>query len=114
MATGAGLRAEWRVRQVFFADVPSYRRTPLDLDAAVDIDAVLEGKVVLALNAVDLAHMPGAPVSSALDLCRRPGRWRCSGCSAAVLLRESGARTASAADCVSESPSIMGPIQRWL
>jgi hypothetical protein len=33
---------QWRVREVFVADVPGYPRTPLDPDAAIDIDAALD------------------------------------------------------------------------
>ena len=75
MATGAGPRAEWRVRQVLVADVPSYPRTPLDPDAAINTDAVLGDKADLAPKEFDLAHMPGAPASSTLDRCRLPGSW---------------------------------------
>jgi phosphate acetyltransferase len=61
VASGTGLRTERRVSHVFFADVPTYPRTLLITDAAINIDPTLDDKVDIVQNAIDLAHILGVP-----------------------------------------------------
>jgi len=56
MADGTGLRGHRRVSHVFVLDVPTYPRTLLITDAAVNIYPTLEDKVDIVQNAIDLAH----------------------------------------------------------
>ncbi len=59
VATGTGLRTERRISHVFIADVPTYPRTLLITDAAINIDPTLDDKVDIVQNAIDLAHILG-------------------------------------------------------
>ena len=54
-----GLRTERRVSHVFIADVPTYPRTLLITDAAINIEPTLDDKVDIVQNAIDLAHILG-------------------------------------------------------
>jgi len=55
----AGLRTERRLSHVFVMLVPSYGRPLLVTDAAVNIDPLLEEKVDIVHNAIQLAHALG-------------------------------------------------------
>ena len=59
MAEQTGLRARRRISHVFVLDVPTYPRTLLITDAAVNIYPTLEDKVDIVQNAIDLAHALG-------------------------------------------------------
>ena len=59
MADQTGLRTRRRVSHVFVLDVPTYPRTLLITDAAVNIYPTLEDKVDIVQNAIDLAHALG-------------------------------------------------------
>jgi phosphate acetyltransferase len=61
IATGTGLRTERRISHVFFADVPTYPRTLLITDAAINVDPSLDDKVDIVRNAIELAHILGVP-----------------------------------------------------
>ncbi len=61
VAAGTGLRTERRISHVFFADVPTYPRTLLITDAAINIDPTLYDKADIVQNAIDLAHILGVP-----------------------------------------------------
>jgi len=52
-----GLRTGRRISHVFIMDVPTYPRTLLITDAAVNIYPTLEDKVDILQNAIDLAHV---------------------------------------------------------
>ena len=54
-----GLRTNRRISHVFIMDVPSYPRTLLITDAAVNIYPTLEDKVDILQNAIDLALVLG-------------------------------------------------------
>jgi phosphate acetyltransferase len=61
VATVTGLRTERRISHVFIADVPTYPRTLLITDAAINIEPTLDDKVDIVQNAIDLAHILGVP-----------------------------------------------------
>ncbi len=52
-----GLRTSRRISHVFIMDVPSYPRTLLITDAAINIYPTLEDKADIVQNAIDLAHV---------------------------------------------------------
>jgi phosphate acetyltransferase len=54
-----GLRTSRRISHVFVMDVPTYPRTLLITDAAVNIYPTLEDKTDIVQNAIDLAHVLG-------------------------------------------------------
>ncbi len=54
-----GLRTARRISHVFVMDVPTYPRTLLITDAAVNIYPTLEDKVDIVQNAIELAHVLG-------------------------------------------------------
>ncbi|MGD2141485.1 MAG: bifunctional enoyl-CoA hydratase/phosphate acetyltransferase [Burkholderiales bacterium] len=55
MNTETGLRTDRRISHVFVLDVPTYPRTLLITDAAVNIYPTLDDKVDIVQNAIDLA-----------------------------------------------------------
>ena len=57
-----GLRTNRRISHVFVFDVPTYPRTLLVTDAAINIYPNLEDKVDILQNAIELAHVLGIPV----------------------------------------------------
>jgi phosphate acetyltransferase len=61
MARDTGLRTARRITHVFVMDTPSYDRTLLITDAAINIAPELEDKVHIVQNAIDLAHALGIP-----------------------------------------------------
>jgi len=61
MARDTGLRTARRISHVFIMDTPSYARTLLITDAAINIVPELEDKVHIVQNAIDLAHALGIP-----------------------------------------------------
>lgn len=54
-----GLRTSRRISHVFIMDVPSYPRTLLITDAAINIYPTLEDKADILQNAIELAHVLG-------------------------------------------------------
>ncbi|CAA7625917.1 bifunctional enoyl-CoA hydratase/phosphate acetyltransferase [Magnetospirillum sp. UT-4] len=54
-----GLRTGRRISHVFVMDVPTYPKTLLITDAAINIYPTLEDKVDICQNAIDLAHCLG-------------------------------------------------------
>jgi phosphate acetyltransferase len=54
-----GLRTGRRISHVFVMDVPTYPKTLLITDAAINIYPTLEDKVDITQNAIDLAHCLG-------------------------------------------------------
>jgi len=56
-----GLRTARRVSHVFLMDVPTYPRTLMITDAAVNVDPTLEEKADIVQNAIDLARMLKIP-----------------------------------------------------
>ena len=61
MHRDTGLRTARRISHVFLMDTPSYERTLLITDAAINITPELEDKVHIVQNAIDLAHALGIP-----------------------------------------------------
>jgi phosphate acetyltransferase len=61
MNRDTGLRTARRISHVFIMDTPSYERTLLITDAAINITPELEDKVHIVQNAIDLAHALGIP-----------------------------------------------------
>jgi phosphate acetyltransferase len=59
LADQTGLRTRRRISHIFVLDVPTYPRTLLITDAAVNIYPTLEDKVDIVQNAIDLAHALG-------------------------------------------------------
>jgi phosphate acetyltransferase len=59
LADATGLKTARRESHVFALDVPSYPRTLLLTDAAVNIYPTLEDKADIVQNAIDLAHALG-------------------------------------------------------
>jgi phosphate acetyltransferase len=57
--SATGLRTSRRISHVFVMDVPTYPRTLLVTDAAINIAPGLKEKVDIVQNAVDLAHVLG-------------------------------------------------------
>jgi phosphotransacetylase/acyl dehydratase len=57
--SATGLRTSRRISHVFVMDVPTYSRTLLVTDAAINIAPGLKEKVDIAQNAIDLAHVLG-------------------------------------------------------
>jgi phosphate acetyltransferase len=57
--SATGLRTGRRISHVFVMDVPTYPRTLLVTDAAVNIAPDLKEKVDIVQNAIDLAHVLG-------------------------------------------------------
>ncbi|WP_088285280.1 bifunctional enoyl-CoA hydratase/phosphate acetyltransferase [Ideonella sp. A 288] len=55
------LRTSSRISHVFVMNVPTYSRTLLITDAAINIAPTLEDKVHIIQNAIDLAHVLGVP-----------------------------------------------------
>ncbi len=74
VATGTGFGQLAAGQPRFRPDAPAYPGTLFVTDAAINIDAFLENKVDIALNAVELAHIGGMPARSPLDRCDRPGK----------------------------------------
>jgi phosphate acetyltransferase len=58
-ADDTGLRTKRRLSHVFVFDVPTYPRTLLVTDAAINIYPTLEDKADIVRNAIDLAHVLG-------------------------------------------------------
>jgi len=56
-----GLRTARRVSHVFLMDVPTYPRTLMITDAAVNVDPTLEDKADIVQNAIDLARILNIP-----------------------------------------------------
>ncbi len=54
-----GLRTARRISHVFVMDVPTYPRTLLITDAAINIYPTLEDKLDIVQNAIDLSHVLG-------------------------------------------------------
>lgn len=68
-----GLRTDRRISHVFVLDVPTYPRTLLITDAAVNIYPTLDDKVDIVQNAIDLAHAlditkPKVAILSAVEI----------------------------------------------
>ncbi len=61
LASANGLRTGRRVSHVFVMDVPTYPKTLLITDAAINIAPTLEDKVDICQNAIDLARILGVP-----------------------------------------------------
>jgi phosphate acetyltransferase len=61
MARDIGLRTSRRITHVFVMDTPAYARTLLITDAAINIAPLLEDKIHIVQNAIDLAHALGIP-----------------------------------------------------
>jgi phosphate acetyltransferase len=61
MKADTGLRTSKRISHVFIMDTPSYARTLLITDAAINITPELEDKIHIVQNAIDLAHALGIP-----------------------------------------------------
>jgi phosphate acetyltransferase len=61
MNKDTGLRTNRRISHVFVMDTPTYPRTLLITDAAINITPELEDKVHIVQNAIDLAHALGIP-----------------------------------------------------
>lgn len=59
LSSETGLRTGRRISHVFVMDVPSYPRTLLISDAAINVYPKLEEKVEIVQNAIDLAHVLG-------------------------------------------------------
>jgi phosphate acetyltransferase len=57
--SATGLRTARRISHVFIMDVPTYPRTLLVTDAAINIAPGLKEKVDIVQNAIDLAHVLG-------------------------------------------------------
>jgi phosphotransacetylase/acyl dehydratase len=57
--SATGLRTGRRISHVFVMDVPTYSRTLLVTDAAINIAPGLKEKVDIVQNAIDLAHVLG-------------------------------------------------------
>jgi phosphate acetyltransferase len=57
--SATGLRTGRRISHVFVMDVPTYSRTLLVTDAAINIAPGLKEKIDIAQNAIDLAHVLG-------------------------------------------------------
>ena len=57
-----GLRTSRRISHVFVMDVPTYPRTLLITDAAINIYPTLEDKVDITQSAIELAHVLGIEV----------------------------------------------------
>ena len=57
--SATGLRTSRRISHVFVMDVPTYSRTLLVTDAAINIAPGSKEKVDIAQNAIDLAHVLG-------------------------------------------------------
>jgi phosphotransacetylase len=55
----AGLRTERRISHVFVMDVPTYHKTLIVTDAAINIAPTLEDKVDICQNAIDLVNSLG-------------------------------------------------------
>lgn len=67
-----GLRTGRRLSHIFVMDVPTYHKTLLVTDAAINIYPSLEDKVDICQNAIDLAHiigveMPKVAILSAVE-----------------------------------------------
>lgn len=61
MDAQTGLRTDRRISHVFVLDVPTYPRTLLITDAAINIYPTLDDKVDIVQNAIDLAHALDIP-----------------------------------------------------
>ncbi len=59
MKAETGLRTNRRISHVYLMDTPTYARTLLITDAAINIEPELEDKVHIVQNAIDLAHALG-------------------------------------------------------
>jgi phosphate acetyltransferase len=57
--SATGLRTSRRISHVFVMDVPTYSRTLLVTDAAINIAPALEEKADIVRNAIDLGHVLG-------------------------------------------------------
>jgi phosphotransacetylase/acyl dehydratase len=57
--SATGLRTSRRISHIFVMDVPTYSRTLLITDAAINIVPGLEEKADIVQNAIDLAHVLG-------------------------------------------------------
>jgi phosphotransacetylase len=55
----AGLRTARRMSHVFLMDVPTYHKPIIVTDAAINIAPMLEDKVDICQNAIDIAHVMG-------------------------------------------------------
>ena len=61
VARETGLRTARRISHVFIMDVPTYHKTLILTDAAINIFPTLEDKVDIVQNAIDLARSLGLP-----------------------------------------------------
>ncbi|HNH24848.1 MAG TPA: bifunctional enoyl-CoA hydratase/phosphate acetyltransferase, partial [Accumulibacter sp.] len=61
VVSSTGLRTERRISHVFMMDVPTYPRTVMITDAAINIQPTLPEKADIIQNAIDLAHIIGNP-----------------------------------------------------
>ena len=61
VARDRGLRTGRRISHVFLMDVPTYHKVLIVTDAAINIAPVLEDKVDICQNAIDLAITLGVP-----------------------------------------------------
>jgi phosphate acetyltransferase len=73
MQEQTGLRTKRRISHVFVLDVPTYPRTLLITDAAINIYPTLDDKVDIVQNAIDLAHAleipePKVAILSAVEI----------------------------------------------
>jgi len=59
MAEDTGLRLKRRMSHAFVVDAPSYLRTLIITDAAINVHPKLEEKADIVQNAIDLAHVLG-------------------------------------------------------
>lgn len=59
MPEDTGLRLQRRMSHAFVVDAPSYSRTLIITDAAVNVHPKLEEKAEIVQNAIDLAHVLG-------------------------------------------------------
>jgi len=67
-----GLRTERRISHAYIMDVPTYHKTLIITDAAINIYPALDDKVDICKNAIDLAHilgisMPKVAILSAVE-----------------------------------------------
>ena len=61
MSAETGLRTRRRISHAFVLDAPTFQRTLILTDAAINIYPTLEDKVDIVQNAIDLAHTLGLP-----------------------------------------------------
>src|SRR3954462_8433517 len=69
VAKETGLRPGRRISHVFIMDVPTYHKVLIVTDAAINIAPVLEDKVDICQNAIDLARSLGVEKPKVAILC---------------------------------------------